>query len=89
MSTLGKSTLRGFVFASPFHCYYHCAEALYVISMRLGDLLWMRYSKRVISLSTDIDDDSEDVGENEEVALHVTNGRLGATLHTQPTNSSI
>ena len=40
-------------------------------------------------MNTDIDDDSEDVGENEEVALHVTNGRLGATLHTQPTNSSI
>ena len=33
-------------------------------------------------MNTDIDDDGEDVGENEEVALHVTNGRLGATLHT-------
>ena len=40
-------------------------------------------------MNTDIDDDGEDVGENEEVALHVTNGRLGATLHTEPTNSSI
>ena len=43
----------------------------------------------VISLNIDIDNDCEDVGENEEVALHVTNGRLGATLHTEPTNSSI
>ena len=43
----------------------------------------------VISVNTDIDDAGEDVGQNEEVALHVTNGRLGATLHTQPTNSSI
>ena len=33
-------------------------------------------------MNTDIADAGEDVGQNEEVALHVTNGRLGATLHT-------
>ena len=30
----------------------------------------------------DGDDSDDDDGDNEEVALHVTNGRLGATLHT-------
>ena len=38
-------------------------------------------------MNTDIDDDGEDVGENEEVALHVTNGRLKELLciPNQPT----